>query len=85
MARSKNARPASTSSRASDWSTSFEQGGGGYGYNMAYIGSRLWDAAVTGPLALQQAYARTTSIHEIANPGETLMFADAAMANGGTP
>lgn len=69
--------------KSSDWNTSFEQGGGGYGYNMAYLGSRLWDAAVTGPLAMQQAYARTTSIHEIANPGNTLMFADAAMANSG--
>ena len=55
--------------KSDDWSTSFEQGGGGYGYNMAYIGSRLWDTAVTGPLALQQAYARTTSVHEVANPG----------------
>jgi prepilin-type N-terminal cleavage/methylation domain-containing protein/prepilin-type processing-associated H-X9-DG protein len=69
--------------KSDDWNATFEQGCGGYGYNMAYIGSRLWDAAVTGPLALQQAYARTTSVHEIANPGGTLMFADAAMANGG--
>jgi len=69
--------------KSSDWSTSFEQGCGGYGYNMTYIGSRLWDAALTGPQALQQAYARTTSAHEVANPGQTLVFADAAMANGG--
>jgi prepilin-type N-terminal cleavage/methylation domain-containing protein/prepilin-type processing-associated H-X9-DG protein len=69
--------------KSSDWNTSFEQGCGGYGYNMTYIGSRLWDAAMTGPLALQQAYARTTSIHEVANPGGTLMFADTAMANTG--
>lgn len=69
--------------KSSDWNTSFEQGSGGYGYNMAYIGSRLWDAALAGPQALQQAYARTTSVHEVANPGQTLMFADTAMANGG--
>jgi prepilin-type N-terminal cleavage/methylation domain-containing protein/prepilin-type processing-associated H-X9-DG protein len=69
--------------KSSDWNTCFEQGCGGYGYNMAYVGSRLWDAAVTGPQAMQQAYARTTSTHEVANPGQTLMFADTAMANNG--
>jgi prepilin-type N-terminal cleavage/methylation domain-containing protein len=69
--------------QSSDWNTSFEQGCGGYGYNMAYLGSRLWDPAVTGPQALQQTYARTTSVHEVANPGQTLMFADTAMANNG--
>ena len=69
--------------KSSDWNTSFEQGCGGYGYNMAYLGSRLWDPAVTGPQALQQAYTRTTSSHEIADPGLTLMFADTAMASGG--
>ncbi|MCX5647073.1 MAG: prepilin-type N-terminal cleavage/methylation domain-containing protein [Phycisphaerae bacterium] len=69
--------------KSGDWNTSFEQGCGGYGYNMAYVGSRLWDPVVTGLLAMQQAYARTTAIHEVANPGATLLFADAAMANGG--
>lgn len=69
--------------KSSDWNTTFEQGCGGYGYNMAYLGSRLWDPALTGPLGFQQAYTRTTSLHEVANPGRTLMFADTAMANGG--
>jgi prepilin-type N-terminal cleavage/methylation domain-containing protein/prepilin-type processing-associated H-X9-DG protein len=69
--------------KSGDWNTSFEQGCGGYGYNMAYLGSRLWDPALTGPQAFQQTYARTTSIHEVANPGQTLMFADTAMANDG--
>ena len=69
--------------KSSDWSASFEQGCGGYGYNMAYIGSRLWDAGISGPQAFQQAYARTTSGSEVANPGQTLMFADTAMANNG--
>jgi prepilin-type processing-associated H-X9-DG protein len=69
--------------KSSDWSTSFEQGCGGYGYNMSYIGSRLWDAGISGPQALQQAYARSTSMGEVANPGRTLMFADTAMANAG--
>ena len=65
--------------RSSDWNTAFEQGAGGYGYNMAYLGSRLWDAALGGP----HAYARTTALSEVANPGQTLMFADTAMANQG--
>jgi hypothetical protein len=28
------------------WKTNFEQGCGGYGYNMTYIGSRLWQNGV---------------------------------------
>jgi len=70
--------------KSNDWNTSFERGCGGYGYNMTYIGSRLWDAGLDGPQAFQQAYARTASTSEIANPGRTLMFADTAMANDGT-
>lgn len=69
--------------KSDDWSTSFERGCGGYGYNMAYIGSRLWDAAISGPQAFQQAYARTASVTEVADPARTLMFADTAMANDG--
>jgi len=64
------------------WNTNFERGSGGYGYNMAYLGSRLWDAGLAGPYAFRQAYSRTTSSGEIASPGQTLMFADAAMATG---
>jgi len=70
--------------KAEDWNTSFEQGGGGYGYNMAYVGSRLWDKGISGPHAFRQAYARTTSTGEIASPGQTVVFADTAMANNGT-
>lgn len=70
--------------RADDWNASFERGCGGYGYNMAYIGSRLWDRCSSGPQAFQQVYARTTSAGEVASPGQTVMFADAAMANSGT-
>jgi prepilin-type processing-associated H-X9-DG protein len=67
--------------RGDDWNTSFEQGCGGYGYNMAYIGSRLWDKCVSGPQAFQLVYARTTTVNEVAGPGQTVMFADTAMAN----
>ena len=70
--------------RAEDWSACFEKGCGGYGYNLMYIGSRMWDAGITGPQAFQQAYARTASTSEITNSSETLMFADTAMANNGT-
>lgn len=70
--------------KSSDWNASFEQGCGGYGYNMAYLGSRLWDAGLSGEQAFQQAYARTTRAAEVANPAVTLMFADSAMANNAT-
>jgi prepilin-type processing-associated H-X9-DG protein len=68
--------------RSGDWNANFEQGCGGYGYNMAYLGSRLWDAGLCGTQAAQ-AYARTTGVNEVAHPGQTLMFADTAMANSG--
>jgi prepilin-type N-terminal cleavage/methylation domain-containing protein/prepilin-type processing-associated H-X9-DG protein len=65
--------------RSDDWNASFEKGCGGYGYNLMYLGSRLWDGGAGDP----QAYARTATLSEVANPGQTLMFADTAMANGG--
>ncbi len=67
------------SSRSTSWTGRFEQGCGGYGYNMAYLGSRLWDASTE----FRQAYARTTSTQEVADPGQTLMFADTAMTDDG--
>jgi hypothetical protein len=66
-----------------DWDTNFEQGCGGYGYNMTYLGSRLWDAGMNTPEAFQQAYTRTANINEIRTPSQTLMFADTAMARDG--
>ncbi|MGE5296731.1 MAG: type II secretion system protein, partial [Solirubrobacterales bacterium] len=51
--------------KSSDWSANFEQGCGGYGYNMAYLGSRLWDAGLSGEQAFQQVYARTTRASEV--------------------
>lgn len=69
--------------QSDDWDTSFEKGCGGYGYNLTYLGSRLWDAGLHGAEAFQQAYARTASVEEVANPGHTLMFADTAMARDG--
>ena len=58
------------------WSENFEQGCGGYGYNMTYIGGRLWQAG----LNFKQKYSRTARMVEISKPDQTLMFADCAMS-----
>ena len=67
--------------KQSDWNTNFEEGSGGYGYNMTYLGSRLWHSGINNEQAWRDAYAHTTHITEIKNPGQTLMFADTAMSN----
>jgi len=64
-----------------DWNTNFEQGGGGYGYNMTYIGSRTSQIAAGSVQAWKDSYAMTARMAEIAAPAQTLMFADTAMAN----
>jgi prepilin-type N-terminal cleavage/methylation domain-containing protein/prepilin-type processing-associated H-X9-DG protein len=66
-----------------DWNANFEQGCGGYGYNMTYIGSRLWQNGVESTQSWKDAYARTTRMTDVGSPSSTLMFADTAMANGG--
>jgi len=58
-----------------DSNTSFEQGCGGYGYNMTYIGSRMWSDGYT-----RRAYETTTKDCEVRQPAQTLMFADCAMS-----
>ena len=63
------------------WQASFEQGCGGYGYNMAYTGSRLWQSGISSIQDWKDSYAKTTRMTEIAAPGQTLMFADTAMSN----
>jgi prepilin-type N-terminal cleavage/methylation domain-containing protein/prepilin-type processing-associated H-X9-DG protein len=67
--------------KGEDWNTNFEQGCGGYGYNMTYLGSRLWQGGINGPRAFREAYAKTTSVTEVGTPSATLMFADTAMSN----
>jgi len=67
--------------KGQNWNTNFEQGCGGYGYNMTYIGSRLWQSGINSTQTWYDTYARTTRMTEIVAPGKTLMFADAAMAN----
>jgi prepilin-type processing-associated H-X9-DG protein/prepilin-type N-terminal cleavage/methylation domain-containing protein len=56
------------------WDYNYEDGCGGYGYNMMYIGSRLWQK--TGTRDCGKPVKNT----EIAICGQTLMFADCAMA-----
>lgn len=56
----------------------FEGGTGGYGYNMAYVGSRL--SVEEDPV---QACRQGMRDSEIAQPGLTVMFADAAMPMNG--
>lgn len=69
--------------KGQDWKTNFEQGGGGYGYNMTYIGSRTSQSAAGSVQAWKDSYAMTARMTEIAAPALTLMFADTAMANSG--
>ena len=64
-----------------DWNTDFEQGCGGYGYNMSYIGSRLWSNGINSLQEWKDAYATTTRVTEIDTPSQTLMFTDTAMTN----
>ena len=68
--------------KSEDWDASFEQGGGGYGYNMAYVGSRTWQRTDTVE-AFKQSYARTARATDVRKPAQTVMFADTAMSNDG--
>ena len=57
------------------WSWDYEDGCGGYGYNMTYIGSRIWIEGFS-----QNGYESTAKDSEIRSASEVLMFADTAMA-----
>ena len=52
----------------------FESGSGGYGYNMAYIGSQL--SFVEDPI---QAVRKGALDSRLGNPARTIMFADSAI------
>jgi len=62
--------------KAHKWEISFEQGCGGYGYNMLYLGSRLWQKGFGS--GDPKSYSMTTPLAKIAKPSATLMFADTA-------
>ena len=57
----------------SDWD--FEDGCGGYGYNMTYLGSRIWSEG----FATATAYQTSTKDFQVNKPTQTLMFADTAL------
>ena len=59
-------------------SNTFEGGAGGYGYNMAYVGSRL--SIIKDPV---QACRKGMRDIDIKNPAQTIMFADAAIPQDG--
>jgi prepilin-type processing-associated H-X9-DG protein/prepilin-type N-terminal cleavage/methylation domain-containing protein len=65
-------------SKSQDGMINFERGCGGYGYNMQYLGSRLWGDGITTFAAMIKAYAKTTNVMEVKRTAETLMFADTA-------
>ena len=65
--------------KGNTWAQSFEKGGGGYGYNMTYLGSRLWQKGMDW----QKSYQMTTKMEEVKTPASTLMFADCAMSMQG--
>ena len=65
-------------SKSQDGMINFERGCGGYGYNMQYLGSRLWCSGITTYTALKNSYAKTTNAGEVKRSAETLMFADTA-------
>ena len=56
------------------WDWDFEDGCGGYGYNMTYIGSRVWECYKDENCKV------TAKDFEVKHPSQTLMFADTAMA-----
>ena len=55
------------------WQWDFEDGCGGYGYNMTYIGSRIWKEGFAGA-------RKPTRSTEVGTPAQTVMFTDSAMA-----
>ncbi len=61
--------------KADPWKWDFEDGCGGYGYNMTYIGSRIWEGSYE-----EERCRVTTKDYEVRSPAKTLMFVDAAMA-----
>lgn len=66
--------------KAQTWIESFEKGCGGYGYNMTYLGCRLWKRGIATFEQWKKAYAQTTRDSEVARPSQTLMFADCALS-----
>ena len=58
------------------WEVNFEQGSGGYGYNLTYLGSKMSQPGIL----IAARYENSTNMGKLARPAETLMFTDCAMA-----
>jgi len=71
--------PAFTEFRGPDGAIAYEAGSGGYGYSDLYVGSRFWKDGFYHNSPGQLSGARTD---EVAHPGATVMFTDAAMPQG---
>ncbi len=56
----------------------YEAGSGGYGYNLLYIGSKIWLSGYE-PISCKEAAKNV----EVMHPDQTLMFADTAMSRTG--
>lgn len=63
--------------RVGEVPNAFESGGGGYGYNMAYIGGTAYLHE------LPESARRSTLDSRVRKPSETIMFADAALPQDG--
>lgn len=53
----------------------YEHGNGGYGYNLAYIGSQIWQIGYEN-----HSCKESTQLSAIKHPQDTLIFSDTAMA-----
>ena len=62
--------------RRGDAPNAFESGTGGYGYNRSYIGGTEYRSGTN-------TYVDTTLDSAVADPAQTIMFADAALAQDG--
>lgn len=60
----------------------YESGNGGYGYNLAYLGSLIWNKGYE-----DHSYMESTKLNLVKRPAETLAFADTSMYRdiGGLP
>jgi prepilin-type N-terminal cleavage/methylation domain-containing protein/prepilin-type processing-associated H-X9-DG protein len=62
-----------------DVPNAFESGTGGYGYNASYVGGTHYLASWVDPDNGWDGYANATKDVRVQRPGQTIMFADAAI------
>ena len=76
----KNCSEKTDLNRSDDWEGSFEKGCGGYGYNMTYVGSRMWRKGGVGLDGWKKKYELTARMGEVRRPADTLFFTDTAIS-----